>query len=339
MIAEVDTRPGLDFVLPKELEAHEPPEARGLERDEVRLLVSDRRTDHIVHATFRDLPWFLDPGDLVVVNDSATLPARLTATAQDGRDVMLHFSTRLSDDTWVVEPRGIDAAAGAVLSLPGGASVRLSRPHHGNRLWIARPSLPEPPLDYLHRWGRAIRYDYVPHDWPIENYQTVFARRPGSAEMPSAGRPFSARVVAALAARDVAVEPITLHTGVASLEADEPPYEEWFDVPERSAHAIRQAHARGSRVLAAGTTVIRALESALSGGEVRAALGWTDLVVTGEHRIRSASALLTGFHEPRASHLHMLTALASRDHVTPAYESALEQRYLWHEFGDVHLII
>lgn len=339
MIAEVEAKPGLDFALPPELEAHEPPEARGLERDEVRLLVSDRRADRVVHATFGDLPWFLDPGDLVVVNDSATLPARLTATTQDGRDVALHFSTQLSDQTWVVEPRGIDVAADTVLWLPGSASIRLTRPHQGNRLWVAKISLPEPTADYLNRWGRAIRYDYVPHDWPIEYYQTAFARRPGSAEMPSAGRPFTSSVLAALANRGVAVEPITLHTGVASLEADEPPYEEWFDVPERAAHAVRQARARGSRVLAVGTTVIRALESAVSGGEVRAALGWTDLVVTGQHRIRSANALLTGFHEPRASHLHMLTALADRNHLARAYNSALEQRYLWHEFGDVHLIV
>lgn len=339
MIADLDTGPALEFALPPELEAHEPPEARGLARDAVRLLVSDRRTDRIVHATFRDLPWFLDSGDVVVVNDSATLPARLSATDEDGRELTLHLSTRLSDDTWVVEPRGTDVATGTVLSLPAGASIRLARPHRGNRLWVAKPSLPEPTLDYLHRWGRPIRYDYVPRDWPIENYQTVFARRPGSAEMPSAGRPFSSRVVTDLAARGVAVETITLHTGVASLEADEPPYEEWFDVPERTAHAVRQAFARGSRVLAVGTTVVRALESAISNCEVRAAFGWTDLVVTGQHPICSASALLTGFHEPRASHLQMLTALADRDHVARAYESALEQRYLWHEFGDVHLIL
>lgn len=339
MIAELEASPTLDFGLPPELEASEPPEARGLARDEVRLLVSDRRTDRIVHATFRDLPWFLDSGDLVVVNDSATLPARVRAVAGDGKELTLHFSTRLDDDTWVVEPRRTDVGAGTVLSLPDGASVRLDRPHHGSRLWVANLSLPEPAVEFLHRWGRPIRYDYVPHDWPIENYQTVFARRPGSAEMPSAGRPFSTGVVTALAARGIAVEPITLHTGVASLEADEPPYEEWFDVPERTAHAVRQALARGSRVLAVGTTAIRALESAVSGGEVRAAFGWTDLVVTGEHPIRSANALLTGFHEPRASHLRMLTALAGRIHLARAYENALEQRYLWHEFGDVHLIL
>lgn len=339
MIAELDTSPALDFTLAPDLEAHEPPEARGLQRDEVRLLVGDRATDRMVHATFRDLPWFLDPGDVVVVNDSATLPARVPAVDEDGRELTLHFSTNLSGDTWVVEPRHSPVTRGTVLSLPAGGRVRLVRPHHGERLWIAKVSVPEPVVDYLHRWGRPIRYDYVPGDWPIEYYQNVFARNPGSAEMPSAGRPFTTRVLAALAARGVAVETITLHTGVASLEADEPPYEEWFDVPESTAHSVGRARARGSRVLAVGTTVVRALESAVSGGEVRAALGWTDLVVTGQHSMRSANALLTGFHEPRASHLQMLTALAGRDHLVRAYESALEHRYLWHEFGDVHLIV
>jgi S-adenosylmethionine:tRNA ribosyltransferase-isomerase len=338
MITQLSAGAAIDFVLPPDREAHDPPEARGLARDEVRLLVSDRLTDRIVHATFRDLPWFLDSGDLIVVNDSATLPARLDATLDD-RAGMLHLSTHLHGTTWVVEPRRTAVTPGTVLSLPDRGSVRLVRPHHGERLWVGELTLPEPALDYLQRWGRPIRYDYVPRDWPIEAYQTVYARRPGSAEMPSAGRPFSDRVLAALDARGVAVVPVTLHTGVASLEADEPPYEEWFDVPERTAHAVRQARARGSRVLAVGTTVVRALESAVSGGEVRAALGWTDLVITAARSIRSATALLTGFHEPRASHLQMLTALADPAHVSRAYESALEQRYLWHEFGDVHLIV
>ena len=336
-----------EFVLPSALEAHEPPEARGLARDEVRLLVSDRRDDRCVDATFRDLPWFLDPGDLVVVNDSETLPAALTARRASGEEVALHLSTQLARRTWVVEPRRVAAEAGEVLALPGGGRARLLRPHHGSaRLWVTDLVLPGSVRSYLGTMGRPIAYDYVARPWPLEAYQTVYARRrgsAGSAEMPSAGRPFSGRVLEALGARGVAVAAITLHTGVASLESHEPPYEERFEVPLETARAVRDARARGARgarVVAVGTTVIRALESSLdAGGEVRAASGWTDLVITPDRPVRSVDALLTGFHEPRASHLLMLSALAPESHLHAAYAHALDRGYLWHEFGDVHLIL
>jgi S-adenosylmethionine:tRNA ribosyltransferase-isomerase len=307
----------------------------------VRLLVSYRDTDRLVDTTFVDLPWFLDSGDVVVVNDSATLPAALPARLEDGTEVRLHLSTRLARDTWVVEPRKVTVEAGAVLQLPGGGSARLVRPHHGSaRLWVAELTLPAPVHAYLRRWGKPIAYDYVDREWPLEAYQTVFAWNPGSAEMPSAGRPFSGRVLERLAARGVGMEVITLHTGVASAEVHEPLYEEWFEVPEATARAVNAARGRGRRVVAVGTTVLRALESAVEpSGEVRATRDWTDLVITPARPIRSATALLTGFHEPRASHLQILAAMASPAHLRLAYEAALEQRYLWHEFGDVHLLL
>lgn len=342
-----------DFTLPPELEAHEPPEARGLARDEVRLLVSDREGDRVVHTTFRDLPWFLDAGDLVIVNDSATLPAALWARLETpdgaGVEVPLHFSTQLDRETWVVEPREVPPTttldAGTVLGLPGGVRMVLLRPLAGSwRLWVAHvdavSALGAAPHTYLYAHGKPISYSYVTQSWPIEAYQTVYASRPGSAEMPSAGRPFSGRVLDALAARGVLLEAITLHTGVASLEADEAPYPEWFEVPERTAEAIMGARARGSRVLAVGTTVVRALESAVrEDGAVHAARGWTDLVITPARGICSVDALLTGFHEPRASHLQMLAALATSEHLAVAYQHALAEGYLWHEFGDMHLIL
>lgn len=331
----------LDFELPAELEAREPPEARGRARDEVRLLVSYRGSNRLVHTTFLDFPWFLDLGDLVVVNDSATLPAALTARLEGGSDIALHLSTRLARDTWVVEPRKVSLETGAVLRLPGGGSARLLRPHHGSaRLWVAELTLPGRAHTYLRTWGRPISYSYIEREWPLDAYQTVFAWNPGSAEMPSAGRPFSSRVLDALAARGVGVETITLHTGVASTEANERPYEEWFDVPERTADAIAAASVRDGRVVAVGTTVLRALESAVDlDGHVRASSGWTDLIITPERPIRSADALLTGFHEPRASHLQILAALTDPTHLQLAYGQALEHGYLWHEFGDMHLIL
>ncbi len=331
----------LAFTLPPELAARVPPEARGLARDEVRLLVSSRHDDRVVDATFRDLPGFLGAGDLLVVNDSATLPAALTATRVDGSAFALHLSTRKSERVWVVEPRETSAERGEVAGLDAGASVRFIAPYcDSTRLWLARVDLPAPALDFLRAHGGPITYKYLDGEWPIDMYQTVFARRPGSAEMPSAGRPFSPRVLADLKARGIKVAAITLHTGVASLEKHEPPYDEWFEVTEQTARAVTSTRARGGRVVAVGTTAVRALESAVGAdGGVGVCRGWTDVIVTPKRGVRAVDALLTGFHEPKASHLAMLEAVASRPHLENAYAAALSGRYLWHEFGDLHLIL
>jgi S-adenosylmethionine:tRNA ribosyltransferase-isomerase len=353
----------LDFDLPADLEAREPPEGRGLPRDGVRLLVSYRDKDGIVDARFTDLPALLQPGDLVVVNDSATLPASLPAQGPQGQALRLHLSTHLPADLWVVEPRWTEAAApggspgapggppaGAPpgrdgepfrLSLPGGGTARLLTPFRDSpRLWVARLDLPAPYLDYLTRWGSPIRYAYVPGEWPLAMYQTVFATHPGSAEMPSAGRAFSRAVLADLERRGIQVVRLTLHTGVASAERDEPPYEEELAVPWETAQAVNDARSDGRRVVATGTTVVRALESATDdAGRVIPLKGWTDLVITPERGVRVVDGLLTGFHEPRASHLAMLEAIAGRAHLRRAYRAALDGRYLWHEFGDLHLIL
>lgn len=331
----------LTFTLPPELEAHEPPEARGLARDHVRLLVSYRADDRIVHARFDELPRFLNPGDLVVVNDSATLPAALTARTADGAALPLHLSTRLQAGLWVVEPRRAGRGPGEALALPGGGRATLLAPYAASaRLWVASLELPEPWLPYLLRHGRPISYPYVHGRWPLDAYQTAYAREFGSAEMPSAGRPLTRAVMRRLEASGVALARLTLHTGVASLERDEPPYAEDFSVPLETAEAVRAARAAGGRVIAVGTTVVRALETAVDHqGRATAMSGWTELVVTPERGVRVVDGLLTGFHEPRATHLAMLEALASREHLDKAYRAALEGGYLWHEFGDLHLLL
>jgi S-adenosylmethionine:tRNA ribosyltransferase-isomerase len=344
----------VEFTLPPELEAHEPPEARGLARDEVRLLVTFRRKDGIVHARFRDLPRFLRAGDLVVVNDSATLPAALPARQADGTEIRLHLSTRLPAGLWVVEPRpapgtgarpGPQGRGGEVLALPAGATATLLAAYHeSRRLWVASLDLSAPFEDYLRRWGRPITYPYVRGEWPLAMYQTIFAAKPGSAEMPSAGRAFTAGVIESLERAGVRFARLTLHTGVASLEHDEPPYEEYFEVPAETAAAVAAARAAaaplGARVIAVGTTVVRALESAVDPrGRPIAARGWTDLVVTPERGVRLVDGLLTGFHEPQATHLALLEAIAGRAHVRKAYRAALDAGYLWHEFGDLHLLL
>ena len=364
----------LEFDLPPELEAHEPPEARGLTRDAVRLLVASRHDLRLVHARFRDLARFLEPGDLLVINNSGTLPAAVPARRADGTPLELHLSTPLPSgrgpvdlqrapgpdpQVWVVElrtPSGADslpfraATPGETLALPE-ATAEILEPYppdcgpfdtrtQGSRLWTAALSLPSALGPYLERHGRPIRYGYVAQEWPASYYQTVFAMEAGSAEMPSAGRAFTPEMITELIARGIDVAPVTLHAGVASLEEHEPPSAEYYRVPEQTARRVAQARDAGGRIVAVGTTVVRALETVADDqGTVRPAEGWTRLVVAPDRGVRAVDGLLTGWHEPRASHLLLLEAVAGRALLEVSYRAALEQRYLWHEFGDLHLII
>jgi S-adenosylmethionine:tRNA ribosyltransferase-isomerase len=351
----------LDFELAPELEASEPPEARGLERDEVRLLVSYHTDDRVAHARFRDISDFLSPGDVLVINTSGTLNAALGVSRADGTPLELHLSTRLPADLWIVELRQPDehatkpfyhGTAGERLRLPGNATATLLVPYrqdqrvssHGDgrrvRLWIAALQLPAPLHEYLALYGFPIRYSYVPESWPLSYYQTVYATEMGSAEMPSAGRAFTPALLTKLAARGVHIAPLVLHTGVASLEDHEPPYEEFYRVPLETARTVNRARASDRRVVAVGTTVVRALETvADEEGTVHPGEGWTRLVITPERGLWSIDGLLTGLHEPEATHLAMLEALASPCHLNVAYAEALKERYLWHEFGDLHLLL
>ncbi len=325
------------FVLPPERSAGEPPESRGLRRDQVRLLVAYGAT--VWHARFHDLDRFLDPGDLVVVNTSATL-----AAAVDAGRVVVHFSTPLDDGAWVVELRRPDqsgpvrdAVAGERIRLPGDGVVTLL--DGGDRLWRARVEVPLGVPAYLARYGRPISYGYLRGRWPLAAYQTVFAREPGSAEMPSAGRPFTAELVTRLVSAGIGVAPVTLHTGVSSLEDGEPPQPERYRVPEHTARLVTATREHGGRVVAVGTTVARALETvARPDGTVRAGAGWTDLVLGPDRPARVVDGLVTGWHEPQASHLLLLEAVAGPELVQRAYDAALRERYLWHEFGDSCLL-
>jgi S-adenosylmethionine:tRNA ribosyltransferase-isomerase len=338
----------LAFELPAGLEAHEPPEARGAGRDDVRLLVSDRRTSDVTHARFGDLPAFVAPGDLLVVNVSATLAAALPATRADGTKLELRLSTPApgrADDVWIVELRLGDspfggAATGERIALPAGATAHVLARYAGVRLLVARLELPLPLEAYLAEHGRPIRYGYVRDGWPLDRYQNVYALEPGSAEMPSAGRPFTAELLTRLVAEGVLVAPVTLHTGVSSPERHERPYPERYRVPESTALLVNAVHGWGGRVIATGTTVVRALETvAQPDGSLTAGEGWTNLVVTPERGLWTVDGLVTGLHESESSHLAMLRAAAGDELVARSYREALAQGYRWHEFGDSHLIL
>lgn len=337
----------LDFVLPNDLHASSPPEARGIARDAVRLMVSSSSSERVRHTQFFRMGEFLRTGDVLVINTSGTRSAALPALGNDGAKFELHLSTQLPNGRWLVELRCpgdhgtqpfFDARIGDSFTLPAGGSVTLIAPHdHSNarsgrtRLWTADLELPETVDPYLAAHGAPIRYGYVREPWPIEYYQTVFATELGSAEMPSAGRPFTRELISRLIAQGVQIAPLILHTGVSSPEVEEAPYEEYYRVPPATAAIVNAARASGRPVIAIGTTAVR--------GRVHSAEGWTDLVVTPARGVRVVNGLLTGLHEPRASHLQMLEAIAARRQLRRAYAEALSERYLWHEFGDVHLIL
>lgn len=340
----------LDFALPPGSEAGEPPEHRGLARDGVRLLLA--RPDGIEHRRFHDLPDLLEPGDIVVVNTSATLAAALDVRRQDGGRGPLHVSGVLDDGDWVVELRRADGAGpdltgvgGEPLRLPGAVQLRLGLPYpdphvERSRLWRATPSRPVDVVGYLAAHGRPIGYRYLTRPFPLRDVQTVFATEPGSAEMPSAGRPFTAETVLRLVRRGIAVAPVVLHAGVSSPELHEPPMPERFAVPEATARLVNATRAGGGRVVAVGTTVVRALESvAAADGSVAAGAGWTDLVLRPDRPARVVTGLVSGLHAPEATHLLLLEAVAGRELVAAAYDAAVRHRYLWHEFGDSSVLM
>jgi len=357
----------IDFELPPDLEAHEPPEARGMRRDDVRLMVSYIGDDTIIHSRFRDLPNVLGAGDLLLINTSGTMNAALPVVRADGTRLFVHLSTRLVSGLWTVELRRpaergsapfLKGRAGERLGLPDGGTLTLLTPHAGptrlggtksyahddnetgHRLWIASLEIPTSVDDYLAEHGSPIRYHYVDRQWPSPYYQTVYATEYGSAEMPSAGRAFTPELITRLVAAGVQIAPLLLHTGVASLEAHEPPYEEFYRIPTETASLVNLARAGGRRIIAVGTTAVRAIETVTDDkGTTHPGQGWTELVITPEQGMRTVTGMLTGLHEPRASHLAMLAALAGQEHVRLAYDEALRERYLWHEFGDLHLIL
>jgi S-adenosylmethionine:tRNA ribosyltransferase-isomerase len=318
-------------------EAREPAELRGNGRDDVRLLVAHRSSGALLHAGFEELPELLDPGDLLVINTSSTLPAALPSG-----DLRVHLSSPAPDrSTWLVElrlagERFDGGREGDVLGLPGDASATLVQ--RDGRLWLAALDLPAPVPHYLARHGEPIRYGHTSRDWPLARYQTVYANAPGSAEMPSAGRAFTPELVTQLVAAGVDVAPLVLHTGVSSLEVGERPHPEWFSVPLFTIERARLARELGGRVIAVGTTVVRAMESIeTTPGSV--AEGWTDLVIEPDTPLRNVDGLLSGFHDADSSHLAMLEAIAGRDLLERSYEEAAQAGYLRHEFGDLHLIL
>jgi S-adenosylmethionine:tRNA ribosyltransferase-isomerase len=350
MTVAVSRGPRTRFVLPAGRDATAPAEHRGLARDEVRLLVAE--PGRLTHGRFRDLPAHLRPGDLVVINTSATLPAALRVRRTKEPLGLLHVATVVGDGSWVVEVRrpdnqgpATDVTPGEQISLAGGLRLRIDASYpvegvEGSRLWRSTPSGEVNPVEHLLDHGEPIRYGYVDGAWPLSDFQNVYADQPGSAEMPSAGRPFTGRVLTDLATRGIRVAPLVLHTGVSSPEKHEPPTPERYVVPRPTARLVNETRADGGRVVAVGTTVVRALETVASErGVVAPRSGWTDLVLGPDRSAHAVDGLISGLHEPEASHLLLLEAVAGPSLVGTAYDAAVRRGYLWHEFGDSMLLL
>jgi len=339
-------RADLIFERPDGLFARVPPEKRGTGRDDVRLLVT--LPDGHRHARFDDLPRFLRAGDLLVVNESAAIPASLPAEGRLG-ETLLNLCTRFRSDLWIAEPRWSAGKPGPMPVYPGdelrigSTRVRLLSEYPGlPRLWFA---LADRSFESLAaEVGGPIHYGYT-DAWPMETYETLFSRVPGSAEMPSAARPITPRVKEALEEAGVRFARVLLHTGVSSLEIEgetverEAMYPEPFSVSPETADLVNKTHAAGGRVIAVGTTVVRALESAWTPDGARPRAGFSRLLVNPDSGVHAVDGLLTGFHDPVTSHLALLGAFLGMDGVRDAYAEAIRAGYLWHEFGDSHLVL
>ncbi|MCP4442124.1 MAG: S-adenosylmethionine:tRNA ribosyltransferase-isomerase [Aureispira sp.] len=345
----------LEFDLPKHLQCSKPTEERGIARDEVKLMISQTSNNHIDHDIFRNIGDYLQEGDVLVVNTSGTLKAALETEYTDGTVLRVHLSTRKAYQHWIIELREVvengthrftKARKGDQLPLATGF-LQLLEPYYDDttndhlQLWVAKFNIPIAVEDYLDQYGKPIRYNYIKDLYPQSYYQTVFANEMGSAEMPSAGRAFTPELVTQLVSKGIQIIPILLHTGVASLEANERPYSEYYKISQHSAAQLNLAKQQNKRIVAVGTTVVRTLETKfdISSNQFRYGEGWTDIFITPQRGIHSINGLLTGMHEPKASHLYMLEALANREHLALCYQEAIEQEYLWHEFGDLHLIL
>jgi S-adenosylmethionine:tRNA ribosyltransferase-isomerase len=376
-------RSAVRFLLPPELEASAPPETRGLRRDQVRLLLLDRDSGAVSHHRFDELPLLLEPGDLVVVNDSRTLPASLLGRTAGGVPLEVRLAARgpaggregtpegspgepagAGGEVWAALPLGVPAdghdpalvptdarppapplPAGERLTFTGGLTATVLGRHEEAPplVWIAFDAGGERLAEALHRAGRPVRYAYVPRPWPLHHYQTLFAAAPGSAEMASAGRPFTVQTVRALRDRGIGLATISLHAGLstygdATVDRQFVPAEP-YRVPEATAEAVGRCRAAGGRVVAVGTTVVRALETAAAAGMVRAGAGVSRLRIGPGHRLLAVDGLVTGLHEPEASHLDLLGAFVRPEALERAYAAAVDAGYLWHEFGDVCLVL
>ncbi|WP_349408278.1 S-adenosylmethionine:tRNA ribosyltransferase-isomerase [Pseudalkalibacillus sp. SCS-8] len=341
----------IEFHLPTELNAVGPPESMGGRRDDVKLLILDRKTGGIHHDRFNNIDEHFKPGDLLILNISRTLPASFKVNIRRGNQIIaseveVRLGQRKSNSVWKVlfihftVQKGDEIIFSRILK----AVVR-SKNKSTPLVTICFSLRGKELYNQLYLLGEPIRYEYIQHDWPLTAYQTVYGTVPGSVEMVSAGRAFSWELLLRLKKRGVGLATITLHTGLSYYGNDQwhvGPADslEEYEVPANTIEAIKETKLRGGKVIAVGTTVVRAVESAVdTQGVPVEKKGWTNLHIDETFSLNVVNGLLTGFHEPKASHLDMLSAFIKPHLLKAAYQKAIDHKYLWHEFGDINLIL
>jgi S-adenosylmethionine:tRNA ribosyltransferase-isomerase len=333
-----------DYELPRELIAQTPAEPR----DAARLMVVDRRTGRLAHHTFAQLDQLLTPKDLLVANRTQVMRARLVGqrvgsggraealllrqTGEHEWDALVRPGRRLQPGSLVEFARNgnrLVAEVGSRLS-GGRRRLRIAEPSVNAEQLLALGEAPLPP--YIDSWSGE-----------LERYQTVYADRPGSAAAPTAGLHFTPRLLARLREIDVGLEFITLHIGPDTFRpiragslASHRMHAEWAEVPGETTAAIRTTRERGGRIVAVGTTTVRALESVAAEEQQS---GWTRLFIRPGHRFQWVDALITNFHLPRSTLLVMVSAFAGRQRVMAAYREAIEREYRFYSFGDAMLLV
>lgn len=338
------------FELPHNLNAKMPPERRGVRRDHVRIMVLDKQNGQTTHDHFYNLGNYLKKGDLVILNSSRTIPAKLKATlhkkeATNGEQIELHLARQLSSDVWEVLPLFKELIAGDFLIFTGDLNAVVQSQTTKPLVKIQFSKSEIDLLNDIYLIGEPIRYEYIEEPWELDYYQTVYATMPGSVEMPSAGRAFSWELLFELKKRGIDFSFLQLHTGLSYLMDDQLDLKpsdnsERFWIPDETVKAIKQTKTNGGRVIAVGTTVVRALESGYDSSQnVVCQSGWTNLYINSKTSLKIADGLITGFHEPEASHLDLLSAFIRHDYLLKGYQVAIEKEYLWHEFGDINLIL
>jgi len=341
----------LQYDLPPELIAQRPTEPR----DASRLLVLERRTGRVQHRRFSDVCAFLNPGDVLVVNDTRVIPARFFCRRQTGgliEGLFLHGD----DAGWSVLLKPASRLAiGERLKCAGRAVelVLIERRPRGQ--WLVRPEPAVPWLELLESIGQTPLPPYIcpdsagrtgtPDPSDRESYQTVYAERPGAVAAPTAGLHFTPALLRTLEQRGIRMARVTLHVGLGTFApidvedlAEHKMHSEWFDIQGQALAAIRAARSAGGRVVAVGTTTVRVLES-LSTLESTGQEGWTDKFIYPPYRFRHVDVLITNFHLPGSTLLALVMAFANPEQMRAAYNEAITQRYRFFSYGDAMLIL
>lgn len=332
------------FHVPDRLNADQPIEVSGRSRDAVKLMVLDSISGRTIHQQFHDLASHLQAGDVLVLNNSRTIPSVLKGR-QGKREIEVRLSRRITENSWEVliatglysSHNQIEFENGITATIEGEGSelplIRIRFNASGQKLY-----------EMFYEYGEPIRYEYIEKPWPLEAYQTVYASVPGSVEMPSAGRAFTWKLIQQLKQKGVSVVFLQLHAGLSYYGNDQWPepshHPESYNIPKETAAVINDAKRNGNRIIAVGTTVVRTLETvANQDGFVQAGEGITTLYIKEGYTLKCVDGLITGMHEPEASHLDLLSTLIEKNKLMAAYKEAIQKEYLWHEFGDMNLII